>query len=211
MSIDNAGTPTHSVWKQCAGRVGNANYSLNEVEDLLRQPKINISEDARIHFAIVCASISCPNLRNETYRPEKLNAQLNDNMRDLLSNPAKGMKLDTQANTLLLSKLFDWYHEDFAPKPNGTIIGFILKYNVLPAAQAEYLKAHPNISISYMTYDWDLNGYLEDACTLRTCYPFWAFISNIIVGVLVLILAAVLVSFRIRRHNKPGYISVSYE
>jgi hypothetical protein len=150
-SINDVGGFFKSVWKIRAGTVDNKKYTLDEIEhQILRK-----MGDPRIHTAIVCASISCPDLAMEAYKPEKLDDQLDKQMRIFLSNPSKGMKVDAKIMPpkVYLSPIFDWFEEDF--KSNGGIINFINPYVLQKYKDA--LK-NPDLSISYMHYNWSING-----------------------------------------------------
>lgn len=102
-------------------------------------------DDLRIHFALVCASMSCPKLRNEAYTPEKLNQQLDDQGRNFLSNTSKNK---ITPHKLQLSKIFKWYKGDFTE--GQSLIDFLNKY-----AQ---VKINPDASISYLDYNRSLNS-----------------------------------------------------
>ena len=93
-SIKDVGSFFKPVWKRVAGTVGGKERALNDIEhEILR--KMN---EPRIHVAIVCASVSCPDLRQEVYSAGKLNEQLDDQMEKFLRSPGKGMKLDERKN-----------------------------------------------------------------------------------------------------------------
>lgn len=117
--------------------------------------------DPRVHFALVCASASCPDLRAEAYRGSRLDAQLNDQVKTFLSNPHKGLRFDRASDTLYLSSIFKWYAGDFTG--GSTIIAYFARGGIvdwvvhhLPAGEAAAIRgADP--SVSYMDYDWSLN------------------------------------------------------
>ncbi|MBP92823.1 MAG: hypothetical protein CMC55_01765 [Flavobacteriaceae bacterium] len=114
--------------------------SLNYIEhDVLR----NMNEP-RIHFAIVCASASCPQLLNEAYIPEKLDKQLTTVTKQFLADSSKN---SIQKNSLELSKIFKWFSKDF--KENGSLITFLNTYSDVKIA--------PDSKIEYMDYSWELN------------------------------------------------------
>ena len=75
---------------------------------LYRKPS-PYSEDSRLHSCIVCAFISCPNVRAQAFRPDSVDDQMTAQMKDMLSNPLKGSMLNQTTNTLTLSKIFNWY------------------------------------------------------------------------------------------------------
>jgi hypothetical protein len=148
-SIKDAGSLFKSVWRQRAGKVGGKERTLNDIEHgILR--KMN---EPRIHVAIVCASVSCPDLRLEAYTVEKLNDQLDDQMVKFLQSREKGMKLDVKKNRVYLSSIFNWFKEDFESK--GGILKHISQY-----VSAEEKKAlnNSNLKIFYIDYNWMING-----------------------------------------------------
>ena len=115
--------------------------TLNYVEhDLLRA---NYSEP-RIHFAIVCAAISCPTLRSEAFTADKLETQLADQAKNFLSDKTRN---DYKDGELQLSKIFDWFEGDF------TKGGKTLAEYVNPWFDADVSKA----KVDFKDYDWALN------------------------------------------------------
>ena len=100
--------------------------------------------DPRIHFAIVCASASCPELRNEAYKPESLNSQLNESTLTFLTD---GQKNSFSNEQIELSKIFKWFSKDF--KASGGVIAFINDY--LNSAYTD------SVRITYKPYSWSLN------------------------------------------------------
>ena len=117
--------------------------------------------DARIHFAVVCASTSCPDLRGEAYTGARLDAQLEDQVRTFLENPRKGLRYDAKGNTVWLSSIFKWYAGDFTG--GSTVVAFFARGAVLdwvidhaPKRLAATLESK-DPSVSYLDYDWSLN------------------------------------------------------
>ena len=151
-SIKDIGSLLHPVWKMPAGVVGGKEWSLDDVENYLRDPK-PFTEDSRLHASIVCASISCPNVRMEAFRPERIAEQMDDQVHDFLSNTKKGFLLDKSANTLHLSSIFLWFAGDFAAY--GGVMEFIRPY--ISSEDAQYIGAH-SPKVQYFDYDWDVNG-----------------------------------------------------
>lgn len=116
-------------------------YDLNNIEhDILRQEW----KDARIHFAVNCASVSCPILHNAAYEAETLDAQLDAAARGFIND---SLRNTLSAETPALSRIFKWFSGDF--QRNGSLIAFINRY-------AE-VKINSSASISYKAYDWNLN------------------------------------------------------
>tara|TARA_B100000686_G_scaffold114922_1_gene122405 strand:+ start:971 stop:1765 length:795 start_codon:yes stop_codon:yes gene_type:complete len=148
-SIKNAGSIFRQVWKKPVGLVDGRETTLNEIEHkILRK-----MDEPRIHVAIVCASISCPDLRLEAYQVDKLNEQLDDQMKRFLRSAKKGMRIDTKNNRIYLSPIFKWFEDDFESR--GGVLKFIGKY-VSPEIVKE-LKSS-GIKVSYLDYNWDLNS-----------------------------------------------------
>ncbi len=124
--------------------------SLSALEKRLREE----SRDARVHFAVNCASLSCPALLGEAFRGERLDTQLEEQAFTFLER-SDALLLDEQPNGRLLvrmSKIFDWYADDFG----GTagVRKFVLDY------APEDIKAKlgdPKFKPTYMRYDWSLN------------------------------------------------------
>ena len=153
-----------NVWKAARWHAANRLVSLDMLEHEIIRPNFR---EPRIHFALVCAARSCPNLRSEAYRGDRLNGQLEEQARRFLANPDKGLRLDARNHTVLLSKIFDWYGADFAqPSPssarfsgrNGAeraVIEFVSSHSADPGVR-EFLR-NPGITIGYLPYDWTLN------------------------------------------------------
>lgn len=137
-SILNLGSLFSNPWKKHSWRIGGESISLHDIEHRILR-KLG---DARIHFAINCASVSCPDLRRESYKVASLDQQLEDQVRKTLANQGKGLRMDK--GTLHLSKIFDWYRQDFQ---NKDIRGWI----------REYVPVDTDADIKFMEYDWSLN------------------------------------------------------
>jgi len=127
-------------WNQALWQIGNNFYSLNDIEHkILRK-----LDEPRIHFAIVCASVSCPKLQNQAFTAQKLEQQLTQATQDFLSDNSKNK---ISKDRLELSKIFKWFVKDF--KANNSLRGFISLYSDIAIA--------PKAKISYLDYNWDLN------------------------------------------------------
>ncbi len=139
-----------SVWKLNVGTVGGKARTLNEIEhDILRK-----MGEPRIHVAIVCASLSCPDIRPEAYTSERLHEQLDDQMKAFLANPQKGLQVEETNQRLYLSSIFKWFAEDFEAK--GGVRPFLAKY--VPERVSAYLKMD-TFRLSYLDYNWNLNEF----------------------------------------------------
>jgi len=150
-SIKDVGSLFRSVWKHEAGRIGTRAVSLEEIEHEILRPM----GEPRIHAAIVCASISCPPLRREPFTEENLDAELDEALRTWLADPRKGIRIDRENSTVHLSKVFDWFEEDFDAA--GGVLAFVAKY--IPDSDREWLERNAgNLDVEYLYYDWRLNG-----------------------------------------------------
>lgn len=140
-SIRDIGNWFSSVWKKTAGRIGGREVTLDYIEhDILRK-----LGEPRIHFAIVCASVSCPDLLNEPYRADRLDTQLDGQVKSFLYNPAKGLRVD--GDKIRVSKIFAWFGEDF--ESGGGVASFVRQQRTdLPSYPIE----------ADIGYDWALNG-----------------------------------------------------
>ena len=136
-----------------AGRV----YTLNQVEHHLIRPE----GDARIHFAVVCASKGCPPLASFAYTGKDLDRQLTERVKLGLTQPQL-LKLDKEKRTLGYSKLFDWFASDFDWAYKGKLF-FIMSF-VSPEdkdfiektfVKAKFLQGGRQYALDY---DWTLNG-----------------------------------------------------
>lgn len=143
-SIKDAGNLLSTVWKKTAGIIGGQEVSLDAIENEVLRPM----GEPRIHFAIVCASVSCPDLRTEPYSADTLNAQLDDQAGLFLNNAKKGLNDD--GKIIHVSKIFDWFENDF--KEVGGIEAFIHQYRSGLSKSA--IKAD-------IEYDWSLNSVGE--------------------------------------------------
>ena len=109
-------------------------------------------KDPRIHFAIICASSSCPPLPRFAYTQENVQTKLEEETRKYI-NSERGTRLDFAQNTLYLSRLFDWFAGDFESKA-GSVLAFIKPY--LDEKTLAFLERKPKIA--YIHYDWALNA-----------------------------------------------------
>lgn len=106
----------------------------------------------RIHFALNCASASCPKLPNEVFRPETLEAQLDRETRRFVT-ASRNVSVDHTRKVVSLSKIFDWYKDDFTDN-NGEAINPIVWINAYrpPDGQLD-----PSYRAEFFDYDWTLN------------------------------------------------------
>jgi len=146
-SIKDLGSIFKSPWKKKIVRLADGVYTLDNIEHDILRPRF---KDPRVHFAVNCASLSCPVLRSEPYSGRSLNRQLNDATRRFINNPERNY---LQGSTFHASKIFKWFSEDFNDDP----IAFIQKFADPPLKQ-NLLSAGDKVTIRYLEYDWSLNG-----------------------------------------------------
>ena len=141
--------PARRRWSDRRWRVGEHTWSLNDVEH--EQIRANFQEP-RIHFALVCAAWSCPRLRNEAYRADRLAEQLDDQTRQAHAHP-RWYQFDAQRGVVRLTRLYDWYGADFL-KVADSVLDYAARYD--PALQAAVDAGRPP-RVEWIHYDWKLN------------------------------------------------------
>ncbi len=158
-SIKDLGSFLQSPWKPKWVPLLGTKVSLDEIEhEMLR--KRGRYDDPRVHFAVNCASIGCPALREEAFTAERLEAQLDEQALRFMSDRSRN-RYNAQRGRLELSKIFDWFGEDFRAGHRGiaTLAAFTAKY-AEPLADApadrEKVKA-AQAEIAFLDYDWKLN------------------------------------------------------
>ncbi len=137
---------------------GGKEYTLNNIEDILRKNLV----DPRIHFAIVCASNSCPRLQREAYTPENTERLLEEAARFYINEP-RNLKIDAANNRVTLPNILGHYHEDFE--------NYVRAHNAGATGhpQVDYIRLYANPSnralldalkdpkIDHFGYDWGIN------------------------------------------------------
>lgn len=131
------------IWKRPVIQVGARNLSLDQIEHEILRPM----GEPRIHFAVVCASISCPDLRREAFTAARLNAQLEDQTRRFLANPTKGVRANSALPYFSATKLLEWFAADF--QPAGGPAAFVRRYRRDFPANLELR--------TDIEYNWNLN------------------------------------------------------
>jgi len=133
----------NSSWDLKFFKLGGADFDLNTIEhEILRKD----FDESRIHFAIVCASVSCPRLLNEAYVASRVEAQLELQAKDFVNRTSKNNITKEKAE---LSQIFDWYQVDFTK--SQTLVEYINQYSDV--------KIEKDTKISYLEYDWGLNEW----------------------------------------------------
>lgn len=151
-SLRSVGSFISPVWKHDAGVVAGEEVTLSYLE----QDVLRAMGDPRVHMAINCASLSCPDLRAEPYQADILEQQLEAQVRGFLQQDYKGILIDQDRKTVLLSSIFDWFEEDF--DSYGGVERFLRRYRPdIPAGWS--------VEAS-LPYNWEINAELS-AQTLR--------------------------------------------
>ena len=132
----------NTAWDIKFIKIGDETYDLNNIEHGIIRKDFN---EPRIHFAVNCASESCPPLRNEAFVGANLEKQLAEQSRNFLNDKSKNIITAEKAQ---LSKLFTWFKGDFTDKYES-INAFINEYSSV--------KISDDTEISYLDYSWKLN------------------------------------------------------
>ena len=141
-SITNIKKKGKDAWNIPFAKVGNKTYTLNHIEHEILRKNFN---DPKIHVAVNCASISCPQLGNFAFTEANYEAKTEKLMKKFINDPKRNKLTE---NKLQLSKIFEWFKGDFIKQ--GSLIEFLNKYATT--------KISEKAKIHYLEYDWSLNG-----------------------------------------------------
>ncbi len=130
-----------TVWTQKWFQIGGEYFSLDEIEHKILRKDF---EEPRIHFAVNCASISCPMLRQEAYTADRLDQQLDEQARIFINDEKRNI---IEPNQIKISKIFKWFSADFIKE--GTMIDFLNQYSEI--------KIDQDARIEHLDYHWGLN------------------------------------------------------
>ncbi len=123
--------------------IGGEKMDLNKIEHgILRKDY----DEPRIHFAINCASLSCPRLRPEAYTPDKLERQLHEQAVEFINDSERN---EIGRTEIRISKIFRWFGGDFTKE--GSLIDYLNKYS--------RVKILPDADVEYLEYNWQLNDF----------------------------------------------------
>ncbi|PZX61071.1 uncharacterized protein DUF547 [Algoriphagus ratkowskyi] len=128
------------VWHYKFFKIAGQESSLDEIEHSILRKEF---EEPRIHFAVNCASISCPPLLNEAFEAKTIDEQLDKVAKNFINSSRNKITPDA----IQISSIFSWFKGDFTKK--GSLTEFLNKYSKV--------KIKPNAKISYLDYDWNLN------------------------------------------------------
>ena len=132
----------NSPWDIKFIEIGGEKMDLNNIEHGIIRKQF---DEPRIHFALVCAAVSCPKLQNEAFYPKTLEKQLANATREFLADPSKNIFVSEKKARL--SKLFSWYGGDFTK--GQKLYQFLNKYSKTQLVR--------DCQITYLDYNWSLN------------------------------------------------------
>jgi len=138
----------HSPFGKRKHRIGGRDVSLDDIEHGAGRPEIGF----RIHAAVVCAAVSCPPLRRQAFVADRLDEQLDDQMRTWLAREDLN-RYDLDEGVARLSKIFDWFSEDFTGEHG--IRQVLATYG---PAKARELVERGDFDVEYLSYDKSLNA-----------------------------------------------------
>jgi len=147
------------VWTSLTWRAAGRAVTLDDIEHRILRP---VFREPLVHFAINCASVSCPPLAADPYRGADLEAQLEAAARRFLASP---LGLTVRGATLSVSSIFKWYGEDFVERYAGSgtaarpateqaILGVVARFG---PGEARAVAARADARVRYLRYDWLLN------------------------------------------------------
>ena len=149
---------SNGPWRQKRVNVEGIGLSLDNIEHQILRP---IFKDSRIHYAVNCASISCPNLQTVAYTHTNLETLLDFGAKQYI-NHLRGVWLNN--GKLIISSIFDWYAEDFGDN-DRQIIDHLMRFAAtdLRADLRNHMRIHMNggSAIDKFRYDWALNEFAE--------------------------------------------------
>jgi len=129
-------------------RIAGKDRTPDEIEHQILRKKF---ADPRVHFTIVCASSSCPQLRREAYVAERLDTQLDEATRAFLRDPVRN---HLAGHPIALSRIFEWFAIDFVNSA-GSVVAFVRRF--VPEDQRALLPLSDG-ELHYLEYDWTRNA-----------------------------------------------------
>lgn len=140
-SVKDAKFSGKDIWTVRLVKLGTKTFNLSQVEnDILRK-----MGDARIHFAINCASYSCPRIWNHAFTADNVSGRMTKLTKEYINNPKHNI---ITAKKIKISQIFEWYKEDFV-KEGQTLIQYLNKYSKV--------QINEDAKVEYLPYNWSLN------------------------------------------------------
>lgn len=140
-----------TVWHKEWIKIGNKTLSLNNIEHDIIRKEFN---EPRIHFALVCAALSCPPLLFEAYEGFKLDEQLENQSMKFFNDESKN-QFDLKTKTASLSKIMDWYDDDFGSNDEEILL-YVSRF-LTEEISINIKESLSDWEINYLSYSWDLN------------------------------------------------------
>ena len=158
-SIRDFGTVVGNPWKDRFFTLLGKQQHLDGIEhDTMRAP--GAFDDPRVHVAVNCASVGCPMLSNRAFTPDKIDAQLDELFTRFMSDRSRN-RYNVQSKTVELSRIFDWYGQDFDKGHKGfsSVNDVVAKYadQLADAADDRAQLRSGKVPIRFLEYDWSLN------------------------------------------------------
>lgn len=141
--------PSAKRWDARRWQIDTMTLSLNQIEHEQIRPKF---AEPRIHFALVCAAIGCPKLRNEAYEANRLEEQLEDQT-NYVHTHDRWFRYQRGAKDIHLTKLYNWYGDDFK-QVAGSVLAFAARFSTQLNADID---GGMKPRIKWLDYDWTLN------------------------------------------------------
>ncbi len=143
--------PASQRWDARRWNIAGKEYSLNEIEHQEIRPKF---KEPNIHWVLVCAAVGCPPLRNEAYTEKNLPDQLEAQAKIVHTDGSRWLRFEEQAEKIHLTKLYDWYGEDFE-QVAGSILAYVARYF---APLETHMEGSGQVTVEWLPYDWALNN-----------------------------------------------------
>ena len=145
-----------NIFREETYRIAGKVRSLDEIEHQILRKRF---KDPRIHAALVCAASSCPRLRQKAYKGERIGTQLDDQAKGWIQRgkTKEGRRknmLNRDTKTLYVSKIFDWFQEDFGGDEAG-VLEFVKRFS--SKSDREFLSKN-RVRVRYLDYSWKLNS-----------------------------------------------------
>eukprot|EP01118_Nematostelium_gracile_P009207 TRINITY_DN308_c0_g1_i1.p1 TRINITY_DN308_c0_g1~~TRINITY_DN308_c0_g1_i1.p1 ORF type:complete len:335 (+),score=52.18 TRINITY_DN308_c0_g1_i1:35-1039(+) len=192
------------------GIMAGKEWSLSALEDAIFQAPFQ-NHDPRIHFTLVKASISSPNLRKWAYNYLDFEQQLNDSFNQFVLDTTKGMHIDYSRKIVTLSPIFSDFEMQFSQ--TGDLIDYILPQLEENTTQYLWLSQNKEEStVMFFDQNWAINAEGSLPCNKekRPCYPLWAFLVTLAgIGVIAfLVMIVIKIKRKLDQRRLSGYFSI---
>jgi hypothetical protein len=158
-SIKDLGGLLQSPWQSKVAPLLGTLMSLDQIEHEMLRARGRF-DDPRVHFAVNCASVGCPSLREEAFVHERLDAQLNEQTQRFMSDRSRN-RWNSTRQRLEVSKIFDWFEQDFRQghQDIASPHAFYARYadQLADSSVERDLIRSQKCAVSYLDYDWKLN------------------------------------------------------